>query len=81
MLWSPVLLLAFTGMQAPVPLRASAVLLPLILLALVLPKIGHRRRDALLLLVPIRAISFSWNVSRRLADLPHPGRPVPDTQP
>lgn len=79
-LWSPVLLLALTGMQAPILIRALAVLLPLAVLALVLPKVGYRRRDALFLLVPVWGIGFSWTVSQRLAGLPHIGWPVRDDQ-
>ena len=80
MLWSPVLLMIYTGMRAPVPIRVSAVLLPLAVLALVLPKVGYRRRDTLFLLVPGWNIGFTRIVCQRLAGLPHVDWPVRDDQ-
>lgn len=57
-------------------ITALPYLLPVAALALVLPPITYRRRDALFLLVPFWNIAFSGVVCWRLAGLPHVDWPL-----
>ncbi|WP_106400763.1 hypothetical protein [Actinocorallia populi] len=51
-------------------------LLPVVALAVVLPSIAYRRRDAFFFLIPFWNIAFSGVVCWRLAGLPHVDWPL-----
>ena len=48
-----------------------SLLLGIVLTAVLAPRVGYRRRDALALLFPPAGIRVAWIVGTRLAQLPH----------
>jgi hypothetical protein len=58
-----------TGLGTPA--QRVAVLITLALFAPALPYISYRKRDCLLLLVPLWGFAYAWQLGWRLALLPY----------